>query len=353
MFNNSLKEDSFMTQTGRSSFLLSAVLALIVLAVVCLSGVALTQGRSAFSLSATVLIDPQGTAYFSNPDGAITAVRLDSGVQLWTTPKGKAYRPLTIVGKFLVAMQEGAGHKAGKHLGVAFLQLVDGGEHLVNWIELPSGAWASVKDGLRSSLRMGAAIGPGDRVTVAWASELQLEVRGIAPDDEDSANASVRKAQVEVHSGAAEFDLSGRVLPLSRVVASAQLLQPARQDLSEDQRLKGLPETQYISADGRHILVSELTGNDHVLNQYRWTIYSAGPAGTREPIGTIASPFPTAPFFVSDSTLIYQMRPFMVRDTSGKMVRSPLKLVAMELRSGGKLWEHQVLDTSYYGPFPQ
>jgi hypothetical protein len=350
MFNNLRKEKSFMTQTGRSNALLSAVLVLIVLTGVCLLRVALAQGQSTFSLSATVLIDPLGTAYFSNPDGAITAVRLDSGVQLWTTPKGKAYRPLATAGKFLVTMQEEAGPKTGKHLGVAFLQLADGREHLVSWIELPAGAWASVKDGLGSSLRMSAAIGAGDRVTVVWASESQPKVRGIAPDDEDAANLSARNAQAEVHSGAAEFDLSGRVLPLSREVASTQLLQSARQDLPEDQRLKGLPETQYISADGRHILVSEMTGNDRDLNQYRWTIY---PAGTREPIGVIASPFPTAPFFVSGSTLIYQLRPFMVRDASGKMVRSPLKLVAVELRSGGKLWEHQVLDTAYYGPFPQ
>jgi hypothetical protein len=339
-----------MTQTGRSNALLSAMLALIVLVGGCLPRVALAQGRSAFSLGATVLIDPGGTAYFSNPDGAITAVRLDSGVQLWTTPKGRAYRPLAVFGKFLVTMQEDAGPKTGKRLGVAFLQLADGREHLVNWIELPAGAWASVKDGLGSSLRMSAAIGLGDRVTVAWASQRQPEVRGIAPDDEDAANASVRKAQAEVQSGAVEIDLSGRVLPLSRGVASAQLPQPARLDLPEDQRLKGLPETQYISADGRHILVSEMTGNDHDLNPYRWTIYSAE---TREPIGVIASPFPTAPFFVSGSTLIYQLRPFMFRDAGGKMVRSPLKLVASELRSGGKLWEHQVLDTAYYGPFPQ
>jgi hypothetical protein len=350
MFDNLLKEGSFMTQTGRSNALLSVVLALIALAGVCLPTEGLAQGQSAFSLGATVLIDPRGTAYFSNPDGAITAVRLDSGVQLWTTARGKAYRPLAVFGKFLLTMQEEAGPKTGKHLGVAFLQLADGREHLVNWIELPAGAWASVKDGLGSSLRMSAAIGPGDRVTVAWSSESQPKVRGIAPDDEDAANASIRKAQAEVHSGAVEINLSGRVLPLSRGVVSAHLLQSARQDLPEDQRLKGLPEAQYISADGKHVLVSEMMGNDHDLNPYRWTIYSAG---TREPIGVIASPFPTAPFFVSGSTLIYQLRPFMVRDAGGKMVRSPLKLVAMELRSGGKLWEHQVLDTAYYGPFPQ
>ena len=338
-----------MTQTGRSNALLSVVSVLIVLAGVCLPQVVLAQGQSTFSLSATVLIDPRGAAYFSNPDGAITAVRLDTGVQLWTTPKGKAYRPLAIAGKFLVTMQEEAGPKTGKHLGVAFLLLADGREHLVNWIELPAGAWASFKDGLGSSLRMGAAIGSGDRVTVAWASESQPKVRGIAPDDEDASNVSV-KAQAEVHSGAAEFDLSGRVLSLSRGVVPAQLLQPARQDLPEDQRLNGLPEAQYISADGKHVLASELAGDDHDLNPYRWTIY---PAGTSEPIGVIASPFPTAPFFVSGSTLIYQLRPFMVRDAGGKMVRSPLKLVAVETRSGSKLWEHQILDTAYYGPFPQ
>jgi hypothetical protein len=347
-----------MSQNGRSIGLLSVVLASIILAGVCLPGEVFAQGQSAFSLGATVLIDPQGTAYFSSPDGAITAVRLDSGAQLWTTPKGKAYRPLAIAGKFLVAMQEGGGAKAGKQLGIAFLQLLNGGEHLVGWVELPPGAWASVKDGLGASLRTSAAIGPGDRVTVAWVSESQPEVRGIAPDskarpiapgNEAVADVKPTKAQAEVHSGAFEIDLSGRVLPLSRGIVSAQLPQPARQDLPEDQRLKGLPEAQFTSADGRHVLVSEMTGDDRDFNKYRWTIY---PRATKEPIGTIASPFPTAPFVVSGSTLIYQLRPFMVRDPANKMARSPLKLVAVDLRTGSKLWEHQVLDTRYYGPFP-
>jgi hypothetical protein len=348
-----------MSQNGRSVGLLSVVLASIILAGVCLPGVVFAQGQNTLSLGATVLVDPQGTAYFSSPEGAITAVRLDSGAQLWTTPKGKAYRPLAVFGKFLVAMQEGGGSKAGKHLGVAFLELVNGGEHLVSWVELPPGAWASVKDGLGSSLRTSAAIGPGDRVTVAWASESRPKVRGIAPEPEGRSTAPgneavpgvrLTAAQAEVHSGAVEIDLSGRVLPLSRGIASAQLLQSVRQDLSEGQRLKGLPEAQYASADGRHILVSEMTDDDqHDLNKYQWTIYAGA---TRESMGVIASPFPTAPFVVSGSTLIYQLRPFMVRDPDNRMVRSPLKLVAVDLRTGSKLWEHQILDTQYYGPFP-
>jgi hypothetical protein len=341
-----------MSQTGSSIGVLSVIFALIILAVLFSPHSTLAQSRNTIGLGSTVIIDPQGTAYLSTPEGAITAIKLDSGTQLWTTPKGKAYRPLAVSGNFLVAMQDGGGPKAGKHLGVALLQLLDGGEHLVNWVELPPAAWASVKNGLGASLRTSAAIGADGKMTVSWISEWQREVRGIAPDDDAEvtpAGARVAAAQSESHSGSVQIDPSGGILPLSQARVSAQQFQPARQDLPDDQRLKGLPETQYISADGKHILVSEMTGNDNDLNKYRWTIY---PVASKESIGVIAAPFPTAPFFVSGSMIIYQVRPYMIRDQGDKMVHSPLKLTAIDLRSGGKLWEHAVLDPEYYGPFP-
>jgi outer membrane protein assembly factor BamB len=344
------KEDSFMSQTGSSIGVLSVALALIILAVVFSPVPLLAQSNTSFGLGSSVLIDPQGTAYISNQEGAITAIKLDSGTQIWTTPKGKAYRPLAVSGKFLAAMQEGAGPKTGKHLGVALLQLLDGSEHMVNWVEVPPAAWASVKNGLGSSLRTSAAIGADGKVTISWVSEWQREMRGTAPDDDETpGGARLAAARVEAHSGSVEIDSSGRIVPLSQAVNSAQAFQTARQDLPEDQRMKGLPETQYISADGRHILVSEITGNDNDLNKYRWTIY---PVASKEPVGVIAAPFPTAPFFVSGAAIIYQLRPYMVRDQGDRLVRSPLKLIAIDLRSGGKLWEHAILDTEYYGPFP-
>jgi hypothetical protein len=337
-----------MSQAGITNLVLPILL--IVLAVTCFPLSAAAQGNQ-FGISTTVLIDPQGTAYFTTPEGAITAVKLDSGAQLWTTPKGKVYKPLAISGKFLVVQQEGGVTKTGKYFGVAFLQLSSGGEHLATRVEIPPDAWASIKDGLGASLRTSAVTGPDDKVTIAWVSERQPEVRGIAPDDEDSQDARPAKAQAEVHSGAVEIDPGGRVLPLGGPIA-AQRLQAARQvqpDLPEDQQLKGLPKAQYISADRKHVLVSEITGNDRNMNKYRWTIYSSS---TKESIGAVASPFPTASFFVSGSTLLYQLRPFMVRDSGDKMVRSPLKLVAVDLRTGSKLWEHPVMDIEYYGPFP-
>lgn len=340
-----------MTRNGSSIGVLSLVSASILLALI-LSPLP-ARSQSTFGLGSSTVVDPQGTAYISTPEGAIAAIKLDSGAQLWTTPAGKSYRPLAVAGQFLVALQEGGGPTSGNHLGVALLQLADGGEHQVNWLEVPAAAWTSVKNGLGASIRMSAAAAAADgKVTISWVSERQhQEARGAAPEAiEGTPGLTVitPAASLESWSGAIEIDPSGQILQQTRVLNSAQEIKPARLDLPAEQRLKGFPDTQFVSADGRHILVSELVGNDNDISKYRWSIYSAA---TKESVGVINSPFPVAPFFVSDSTIIYQLRPYALRE-SDRMVRSPLKLVAIDLRSGGKLWEKEVLDQEYYGPFP-
>ncbi len=315
----------------------------------------------AFGLGATVLIDSRGTAYFSTPDGAIAAVRLDSGAQLWTTPKGKVYKPLAISGKLLVLQQELDESATGKHLGITGLRLSDGSEQFAARIEMPSSAWASVKDGLGASLKT-RIVTTNDKMTIAWTSERRAEMRGLDADEEEKneTDNSSRQSQLqqsksdgENNSGAVEIDLNGNVTLLDAAAKSLQFLQAGeqepQQDLPEGQRLSGLADTQYASTDRNHILVSELVGDEREMNKYQWTIYSGA---SRQPLGTISSPFPTAPFYVSGSTLIYQLRPFVTRDSTNRLTRSPLKLVAIDLKTGNKLWEQAILDTEYYGPFP-
>lgn len=351
-----------LLQLRRSSLFLSVLFALITIAGIGSASRAYAQGnreQNIYSLGEAALIDSQGTAYFSTPDGSIAAIRLDSGAQLWMTPKGKVYRPMAISGKFLVTQQEHGETAAGKHLGIACLRLTDGGEHFATKVELPESAWASIKDGLGSLLRARVVTAANNKMTIAWVSERRMEVRGMAPDDdENNENESQTplqptKSEAGSNSGAVEIDLNGNVTPLDRSAAPARFLwdsrQNLRQDLPDEQRLKGLPESQYASADHKHILTSVLAGDERDLNKYQWTIYSSV---SKDVIGTITSPFPTAPFYVSGSTLIYQLRPFMTRDSSNRMVRSPLKLVAVNLGTGSKVWERPVLDMEYYGPFP-
>ena len=348
-----------MLRFKRAILFLSVVVAATALAGICFTSRAFAQanqGQNTYSLGATVLIDAQGTAYFSTPDGAVTAVRLDSGAELWTTPKGKVYKPLAISGKLLVLQQELG---ESKQFGISFLQLADGSEQFAGKVELPAGAWASVKDGLGASLKMRVVAATNDKMTIAWASERRTEMRGMDADEEEKNDADGRtrlqqlKSDVESNGGALEIDRNGNVTVLDRPATALQFLSASRQevqqDLPEEQRLKGLPDTQFTSTDGRHILVSELTGDDRELNKYQWTIYSRA---SREVIGKVGSPFAVAPFYVSGSTLIYELRPFVTRDSANRMTRSPLKLAAVNLKTGSKAWEHAILDTEYYGPFP-
>lgn len=353
-----------MLRFKRASLFLSLLVALTAVAGIGFTSHAYAQsdkGASAFGLGASVLIDSRGTAYFSTPDGTVTAVRLDSGAQLWTTPKGKVYKPLAISGKLLVLQQELDESGTGKHLGITGLRLSDGGEQFAAKIEMPSSAWASVKDGLGASLKM-RVVTANNKMTVAWASERRVEMRGMDADEEEKnepdnpsrqSQLQQSKSDGENNSGAVEIDLNGNVTLLDGSAKSLQFVQAAeqelQQDLPEEQRLRGLAETQYASTDRNHILVSELVGDEREMNKYRWTIYSGA---SRQTVGSINSPFPTAPFYVSGSTLIYQLRPFVARDSANRMTRSPLKLVAIDLKTGNKAWEHAILDTEYYGPFP-
>src|SRR5262249_50694735 len=115
------------------------------------------------------------------------------------------------------------------------------------------------------------------------------------------------------------------------------------------QRIAAAADAQYLSADGRHLLVSERIGDDSVWEKYRWTVYTAD---TGQRLGSIVSPFAQAAFFVLGSQLVYEGYPFQRRLPGGGMQDQPLTLRGADLRSGGEQWSRPLRDTSYRGPFP-
>jgi hypothetical protein len=123
-----------------------------------------------------------------------------------------------------------------------------------------------------------------------------------------------------------------------------------RVPLVSEARLPNVPGTQFVSADGRHVLASEWIGNDSSWNKYRWTIYALA-NGAR--VGEIPAPFPQAPFFVSGAALVFEGRPFVRRVDDGALVREPLRLRAVELANGAEAWTAPLRDTAFYGPFPE
>src|SRR5262249_50704045 len=97
-----------------------------------------------------------------------------------------------------------------------------------------------------------------------------------------------------------------------------------RLDTARESQLANLSVARgvgYLSADGRHVLTSQLVGDDRDLKtKYLWTISSVAD-GTR--IGETYSPLPRAPFLVSGTKLVFESRPYAIQ-VEGKMTRQPL-----------------------------
>jgi hypothetical protein len=52
------------------------------------------------------------------------------------------------------------------------------------------------------------------------------------------------------------------------------------------------------------------------------------------------------------SRLYYVAQPSTRRAGGGELLRQPLRLRALDLRSGAEQWAVPVVDTAYRGPFP-
>jgi len=96
-------------------------------------------------------------------------------------------------------------------------------------------------------------------------------------------------------------------------------------------------------------MTSERIASDPSRETYRWKIYSLADG---RPVGSVTTHTSYAPFFLGDRELIYEVRPFVVRNDDGTFDSQPRHLRAIELASGHELWTRPLRDTEYRGPFP-
>src|SRR5262249_1769751 len=132
------------------------------------------------------------------------------------------------------------------------------------------------------------------------------------------------------------------------VAEQATMRGPRAEVIPAAERLPGIPEPQFLSTDGRHVLVSKRTGDESVWDKYTLTIFDRG---TKQRVGGFKPHVSHVPFTVLDSRVIFETGPYARRTRTG-VVEEPLKLRAVDLQSGNELWSRQVRDTTYRGPFP-
>jgi hypothetical protein len=252
-------------------------------------GASTAQGQhpmANFQLTPGVLVDPnRGEAYVMSPEGGIVALDLAKGEQRWRS--AQASKPLTLAGDLLIGQAEDAG--SANALKIVTLDISKGGEPVIeSLLGLPPGVQPTIAPSSGRSFTASAQP-VGDEATITWEF-VERPLRGVppgplevlpgesppgvaaaAPADPGTAAPSTAAVvepatEATIVRGAARLNLSsGAASPTitpQREVAPAGAVPSAAfavtaSDIAPGTGLPGVPEPQFASADGRHVLSSE------------------------------------------------------------------------------------------------
>jgi len=315
-------------------------------------------GQAPFTLRDGVLVDPARSAiYLMRPGGGIEAVDMTLGNVRWTSEEGA--RPLFVAGDTLYAQAEAA--TPGK-LTLVALDPDDGGPiGKAMEVDLPEGVHAAIDEGLGRGFELQAYPTRAGAVLrwSAWRAvargAVEPAVRAIPHFEgeeatvDEAARPSADRAGNHLE-GAFFFDLTTRAL--SAVSPEKLELRPLPPNLSAAERRADLaaatPGEQFVSRDGRTLMISLRTADDRDFEKYLWTLHDRA---TGAEVGQLSLAWSYAPFFLAGSDLIHVSQPYGLRQDE-EWVDHPLSLRAVRLTSGAELWVREVRDTAYRGPFP-
>lgn len=295
---------------------------------------------SAALLEGVVLSPRHGFAYVMRPGGGLVAVNLNSGKVQWRSDKGA--KPLALVGDRLIAQADGRG---GNTLELVVIDARSGASRESVRIPLPAGVKATLVDTPAGSFRVKAE-SSATELMVRWESTGVAAAQGYMPAVEEG-----QEPAASVMAGEAVLDLASMAIkaePAVRLAPSAALVRSSLEELSSP-AVSGIEGRQLLSADGRHVLVTEpVDSAEFTLYRHRWTLYERS-SGAR--LGSVPAMVSATPFVVVGTTLYHTVPAHAVR-RDGKFVENPTALRAVSLKGGIESWKMAVLETSFRGPFP-
>jgi hypothetical protein len=304
-----------------------------------------TPENSAALLDGVVISPRQGVAYVMR-SGGIDALNLATGKLRWRSDK--AAKPLALVGERLIAQVDGA-RKGGKTLDLVVLDARNGASRDSVRIPLPQGVVASVVDTPAGSFRV-RTDSTASELVVRWeATGVGVAAQGYVASVDDG---QAPDAGVQAVAGEAVLDMTSKALtikaePSVRLAESASVVRSAMEELSSP-AVAGVEGRQLLSADGRHVLVTETVEAGSSLFRHRWTMYERA-SGAR--LGSVPALVSATPFVVIGTTLYHTVPAYSVRK-DGKFVENPTSLRAVNLKTGVEAWKTALLETSFRGPFP-
>lgn len=275
------------------------------------------------------------TIFLTGPDADLFSLNLATGRTQWSSTEGVV--PLGVMnGELLV---QGQPAKAGT-LELISLSASEGQAVDRRSVSLPSSVHAAPLPGPGRAFAMSASPGAGG-FRLQWnAMTSPLAARGAAGQEAEG-NGKLSNGAVDVRMGKAKF---------SAAASSSLAKTPAAPMLSEvnDIKLGGTDGRKFISADGKHLLVSERRKNALPVEAYRWSIYDME---SEKLLGQATSPISVSPFVVSGSTLIYTT-PEMSFRSGAEVLGYPSSVRARDLNTGSEVWSHEIPSLVLKGPFP-
>ena len=105
---------------------------------------------------------------------------------------------------------------------------------------------------------------------------------------------------------------------------------------------------QFKSISGNHIMVSNLKSDPSLWEKYQWDIYDL----SGELLGSINNASSYISFNVVDDVILFMNLPYTKYKQNIKH-EEPLSLQAYSLNTGQRVWQYEVKDLTYKGPYPQ
>lgn len=298
-------------------------------------------GGDAVIVADAVVAPELGLAFVMRTGGGIEALDLASGAVRWRS--NEATRPLALMGNRLVAQAEPGG--AGS-LELVTLDALNGAARAKSRVPIEENVTASPVDTARATFRAWAEASDS-RLTVRWEhSSLSASgvPQGYLPAADDGQAPSMGGGEASFTTGASSLRLESvdALRPMTdQAVARPGLLEASVAGIRGDR--------QFLSADGRHVLVSERVASaEFRIDQHRWNVFDRE-SGAK--LGSFRSVVSAAPFVVVGRTLYYTSPPHVVR-RGEKLARRGALLRAVDLGSGNEVWTKAVRDSAFRGPFP-
>lgn len=300
-------------------------------------------------------------AYVMQPEGGVAAIGLAQGNELWRSTE--AAKPLALSGDLLIGQVE---PKSGERvLKIVTLNTRESGRPEVQQsVELPKDVNPAIGETSNRSFKAVARVAAGE-AAIAW-EYAERRKRGmrmgqeVLPDEAapvpgpPGGRRALEEEKKEggglkVTSGSFRLNLESGEVTSKRLGSSAADRKALRAaQVAPPAHVPGIPEPQFRSADGRHVMTPESVADDTVWDKYVWTVYDAS-SGTR--LGQIKSHVRFAPFFVVDKLLVTTSGPSL-RQTEQGTVEEPLQIKAFDLETGDVAWTKPIRDTANRLPPP-